>query len=57
MPGTAVGLFVIDFLVRPFAKIYEKMPYVMLVILLVLYAIIGYLVVKSAYMSDQHNHH
>ena len=55
MPGTAVGLFVIDFLVRPFAKIYEKMPIVMLLLCLILYAIIGYFVLKSAWLADQHN--
>lgn len=54
MPGTAVGLFFIDFIFRPFAKIYEKMPIVMLLMLLVLYALVGYIVLKSAYLADQH---
>jgi len=53
MPGTAVGLFFIDFVFRPFAKIYEKMPLVMLLFVMVLYSVIGYIVVKSAYMADQ----
>lgn len=53
MPGTAVGLFLIDFIFRPFAKIYEKMPLVMLLILLCLYGIIAYAVIKSAYLADQ----
>ncbi len=53
MPGTAVGLFLIDFVFRPFAKIYEKMPLLMLFILLCLYGIIGYIVIKSAYLADQ----
>lgn len=53
MPGTAVGLFLIDFIFRPFAKIYEKMPLVMLLMLLCLYSIIGYIVIKSAYLADQ----
>jgi hypothetical protein len=55
MPGTGVGLFVIDFLVRPFAKIWEKDPIVMLMMCLVLYGIVGYIVVKSVYLTDQHN--
>jgi hypothetical protein len=55
MPGTGVGLFVIDFLIRPFAKIWEKMPTVMLVLCIILYAIIGYAVLKSAWLADQHN--
>jgi hypothetical protein len=55
MPGTAVGLFIVDFILRPFAKIYEKMPIVMLLLCLLLYAIVGYVVVKSVYLADQHN--
>lgn len=54
MPGTAVGLFMIDFIFRPFAKIYEKMPLVMLLILLVLYGIIAYIVVRSSYFAEGH---
>ncbi len=53
MPGTALGIFLIDFVVRPFARIYEKWPLTIFVILLVVYVIVGYLVVKSAYQSDQ----
>ncbi|MBX9668989.1 MAG: hypothetical protein K2X93_15300 [Candidatus Obscuribacterales bacterium] len=53
MPGTAVGLFIIDFVIRPFARVFEKWPVTMLVLLLVLYTIVGYIVVRSAYMPDQ----
>jgi hypothetical protein len=53
MPGTALGLFLIDFIVRPFARIYEKWPLAMLLFLLVLYGIIGYIVIRSAYMADK----
>lgn len=53
MPGTAVGLFMIDFIVRPFARIYEKMPLVMLLILITLYGIIAYFVVRSSYFNEQ----
>jgi predicted tellurium resistance membrane protein TerC len=55
MPGTAVGLFMMDFVFRPFAKIYEKMPLIMLLVLVVLYSAIGYMVLKSAYLSDHPN--
>lgn len=54
MPGTAVGLFFIDFVFRPFAKIYEKMPLVMLLLIIILYSAIAYVVLKSAYIADQH---
>ena len=54
MPTAAAGLFVVDFLVRPFFKIYEKMPYVMLVVTILLYGLVGYIVVKSVYLNDQH---
>ncbi len=53
MPGTAVGLFLVDFIFRPVAKIYEKMPIVALLLCLLLYAIVGYIVVKSVYFADQ----
>ncbi|MBS1993022.1 MAG: hypothetical protein JSS86_24775 [Cyanobacteria bacterium SZAS LIN-2] len=48
-------IFLIDFLLRPFAKIYQKMPFLMMVILLLVYGIIGYVVFRSAYMNgEQH---
>lgn len=56
MPGTAVGLFLIDFVARPFAKIFEKMPIIMFVILLLLYGYIGYIVLRSAWQSEQNSH-
>lgn len=55
MPGTAVGLFMIDFVFRPFAKIYEKMPIVMLLILLCLYGTIAYFVLRSSFAEQQGN--
>lgn len=54
MPGTAVGLFLIDFIARPFARIFEKMPMIMFGVLLCLYAYIGYLVLKSAWQPEKH---
>ncbi len=54
MPGTACGLVVIDLIVRPFAKIVEKMPLLMLLVLIILYAIIAYFVLRSAYASGDY---
>lgn len=56
MPGTAVGLFLIDFVARPFAKIFEKMPLIMFGIMLLLYGYIGYIVLKSAWQAEKHYH-
>lgn len=55
MPGTALGLFLIDFLVRPFARIYEKWPLCMLLVCIVIYSIIGYIVIKSVYLNEEHH--
>ncbi|HEY9678847.1 MAG TPA: hypothetical protein V6C76_12625 [Drouetiella sp.] len=49
MPAAAAGLFIIDFVFRPFAKILEKWPMVMIGLVLLLYIIIGYIVLKSVY--------
>ncbi len=54
MPG--VGLFLIDFVARPFAKICEKMPLLMFLIMVLLYGYIGYLVMKSAWQAEKHYH-
>lgn len=54
MLSASAGIFLIDFIVRPFAKIAEKMPYVMLLFLLLLYGFVAYVVLKSVYLSDQH---
>lgn len=53
MPGTAVGLFLIDFVARPFAKIFEKMPAIMIFIMLLLYGYIAYIVLKSAWTGEK----
>jgi hypothetical protein len=55
MPAAEAGLFIIDFFFRPFAKIYEKMPMVMLLLCLVIYGVVAYLVVKSTFLADQHH--
>ena len=50
--AAAADLFFVDFILRPFAKIYEKMPFVELGIVIMLYAIIGYVVYRSAYKHE-----
>lgn len=52
MPGTGVGLIVVDFVFRPFAKIIEKMPVFCIFCLIVLYAAIAYVVLRSAYKVE-----
>ncbi len=49
MPGTATGLFLIDFIVRPLLRIFGKAPLLLMLILLLVYATIGYLIVRSMY--------
>jgi hypothetical protein len=53
MPGTAIDVFVVDFVFRPFAKIFEKMPGIIFLLLMLLYGVIAYIVVRSAYFNDQ----
>jgi hypothetical protein len=54
--AAAADIFLVDFVLRPFVKIYQKMPFLMMVILLLIYGVIGYIVWRSAYMnSEQHN--
>ena len=53
MYSGSAGLFVLDYLCRPFAKILEKMPLLMVVILFCIYAPIAYQLLRSAYLADQ----
>lgn len=55
MPGTAVEIFIIDFVARPFAKIFEKMPFITFMVLVVLYGYIAYIVLKSAFATQDGN--
>jgi hypothetical protein len=55
MPGTGCGLILIDMVCKPFAKILEKMPILMILFLCVLYAGIAYMVLKSAYLAEDHH--
>ena len=54
MPGTGIGLFMIDFVMRPFAKIIEKMPVLCILLLIAFYAVIAYIVLRSAYVEQEH---
>lgn len=48
-----IGFFAIDFLVRPFARIFQKMPGVTCLILCILYGFIAYLVWRSAFKESK----
>lgn len=52
MPSASAELFLVDYLIRPFGKIYEKMPLVMLFLCLILYGVVAYIVLRSAFMSE-----
>lgn len=52
MPGVGIDLFVVDFVFRPFAKIFEKMPAIIFFLLVILYSIIAYIVIRSAYFGN-----
>lgn len=54
MIAASADIWFIDYIFRPFAKIYEKMPLVMLLIVMIMYGIIGYFVLRSAYVSEQY---
>lgn len=54
MPGTACGLFIIDFIARPFAKIYEKIPFIMFLLLAILYCTIAFFVLKSSFFNKEY---
>lgn len=52
MPSAASGLILIDMLIRPFYKVAVKIPLIGFMFLMVLYGFIGYIVLKSAYLSS-----
>jgi hypothetical protein len=45
--SAASAFFIVDWVVRPFAKIAEKMPLIMLGILLLVYGYVAFLVFRS----------
>jgi hypothetical protein len=54
MPTASAGLFFIDFFCKPFVKIFEKMPLLMVLLVFLIYGAIAYVLLRSAYMADQH---
>lgn len=52
MPGTAIGIFIIDFIARPFARVFEKWPDTIMLAILLFYGVIGYIVWKSAFKNE-----
>ncbi|MBN8661645.1 MAG: hypothetical protein J0M35_14865 [Candidatus Obscuribacter phosphatis] len=50
--SAATGIIYLDFLVRPFLKVAMKFPAIGLFVLFVIYAAIGYVALKSAFLSD-----
>jgi len=54
MPSAVSGLFLVDRFITPFFKIFEKMPLLMVLILCLIYGGIAYVLLRSAYMADQH---
>jgi hypothetical protein len=52
MPSAASGLILIDMVIRPFYKVAVKFPIAGFMVLMVIYGFIGYIVLKSAYLSE-----
>jgi hypothetical protein len=52
----SAGLFVIDFVLRPFFKIFQKMPGVMMLLIMCLYCLVAYVVFKSAFVDHQRDY-
>lgn len=49
----STGILVLDYIFRPVLKIVMKFPIVGLVLLCLLYGMIAYKALKSAYLADQ----
>lgn len=43
----------VEYILRPFAKIFEKFPYIALFLLVVIYGSVAYVVIRSAYFSEE----
>jgi len=52
MPGTGVGIFWIDMMCKPCTKELLKHPLVLLIMVSLLYGFIAYMVLKSAYLTE-----
>jgi len=51
--GASTGIMVLDYILRPFLKIVMKFPIIGLICLCLVYGVIGYHALKSAYLADQ----
>jgi hypothetical protein len=51
--SASTGILVLDYVLRPFLKIIMKFPVVGIVLLCMLYGVIAYKALKSAYLADQ----
>ena len=54
MPGTALGIFWIDFMCKPAYKWLLQNPVLVLIIICAIYTYIGYQVLKSAYIAERY---
>lgn len=52
MLGTGIGIFWIDFILKPGTKELLKHPSVLVLAVCILYGYVGYIVLKSTYLSD-----
>lgn len=50
--SAATGILFLDFIIRPLLKVITKFPIVGLLGLCLVYCVIGYHALKSAYLSD-----
>jgi hypothetical protein len=54
MPGTALGIFWIDFLCKPAYKYLLHHPVLVILLICCVYGFIGYHVLKSAYLCERY---
>lgn len=54
MPGTALGIFWIDFLCKPAYKYLLHHPVIVLMLVCLIYGYIAYHVLKSTYIAERY---
>ena len=54
--GTGLGIVWVDFMCKPFFKGLLKQPELFVLLICLIYGYIAYKLVKTAYLSDYHNH-
>lgn len=52
--SAATGIIYLDVLVRPFFKVFMKFPIFGFFLFFALYGFVGYLVLKSTYLTDNY---